>query len=273
MTIISGALVVLTALLWGPWLPPAEEGSTTGPPEGSAHDALRAVLLFNDEFPWPVNPFGHVYMFSSEGGVRPQDYPPAGNTGGARPTFRYWEGNHGGVPLVQQTVRLELEGLTDEPVLVTRIDLDVVEEGPPLSGWFVAPDAGSGATVRYFEANLDCAQPILVPMGGNLAARKDPTTALDLQVSQLDKEQLEITAYSPRRYVRWALNITYVFDGDVHTLVVKDPRLEVTAPSPANRAFAAPIKEGALVRVPYADPTAADMADGQRYAASLCASG
>jgi class 3 adenylate cyclase len=250
--------VVLTALVWGPWLPPAERSSSTGGHKLEDELPLRATLLVNDEFPWPSNVLGHLFMFPN-GVLRPEDYPSAAARG-TRGSM-YWEANHGGVPVVAQTVRLVLDGATREPVLITGVNPFVISKEPPLAGWFILPEVGGVASVRYLETNLACADPPVIVVGGNHAARRDPVSSLDLEVSSLDKEQLEISAYTSRGYLRWGISVTYVSDGEVQTLEVTDPRLRVNAVNTSMRSFVAKPGTNRLERAARFDPTPADVAD------------
>jgi hypothetical protein len=172
--------------------------------------------------------------------------------------------------VIGQTVRLVLEGVTNEPVLITRVDPVVVNRRPPLRGWWVPPEPGGGARVRYFETGLECARPQLVALGGHHGPGLRPVRALNLEVSRLDKEQLEITAYSAKHYLEWGIDVAYVADGQVHTLMVRDPRLRVTAISRGLHGYFPALHTTALRRAPAADPTSQDVAYWERVSKELC---
>ncbi len=268
LTVVGVVVVVLTGLAWGPWLPPPRSSTSGGASQAEAADPLLAAVLVNDEFASPVSGNYRHYMFP-EGSLRPDEYPPL-RLRNSR-AFDYWDGNHGGVPVIYQTVRLVLEGAGEEPVLVTRVDPRVISRDPPLAGWYLVPEGGSKAGIRYVETNLDCPDPQAVVVGAGRASGRDTVSSLDLEVSSLDKEQLEISAYTTRSDIHWGVDITYVYGGEVTTLEVRDPRLHVTAESRALRAYVAEYVPGPLQRAPRFDPAPPhDMTVTARSIAALC---
>jgi len=234
---VVGAVVVLAAAtIVGPSLLPRPAESNRPPATGSAGGdpptpALRATVVLVPDF----QPEIWTPQYSMpDGGTSPPDLAPDLRTKPAITSLgsqRYveWHEQHGGISQGRQTVRLVLTGQTSEPVIITQIHPVIIERKPPLTGWWFLPEQGGGVRVRFVEVNLDCPEhpAVLIvpdPKTGQITRR---TTSIDLRVSRSDVEELEVTVFTSRSYVRWGLEITYVADGEVQTLEVTHPRLRV----------------------------------------------
>jgi len=70
-----------------------------------------------------------------------------------------------------------------------------------------------GSPIRYAEVSLDCPQQpatMVTPEGNNRVRR---TRRLDVEVSQTDVEDFEVTAFTASSYVRWGLKVRYFVTG------------------------------------------------------------
>lgn len=288
---VVGAFVLLAVATVAPsLLPPSAESSSsqqatdTPPnPTGSSIPDLTATLVLVPDFHPTSQP--PQYMMPDDAAQPPDlprhlEQPPAITRIGSA-SYSRWHESHGGVPEGLQTVRLVLTGHSDAPVIITQISPFVIERRPPLRGWWFLPERGGGVFVRFVEANLDCPKhPALLmvpdPKTGEITRR---TTSVDLQVSRSDVEELEVTVYAARSYVRWGLQVTYVSHGQVNTLRVTDPGLRLTGerpgslrtytyfPSPSGVVLPGP---KGLVRTPRFDDTAADIRSFARSNSGLC---
>jgi hypothetical protein len=227
VVVVALVLLLGSAVLLPSLVPRAAESNA----DRNAPPALVATLVLTPDFqprepdvylvPDTASPPPHL----ARGPAAPPAFMRAGTDGYVR-----WHQRHGGVPLGQQTVRLVLTGRTAAPVLITRIEPFVVSREPPLRGWSVSQELGSGVPVHFVQASLDCPghpATLITTRGVNqrVTSRK---TALDLQVSRSDAEELELTVFSSRDYVHWGLAVTYVADGHLRTTRITDPRLRLT---------------------------------------------
>ncbi|MBA3233027.1 MAG: adenylate/guanylate cyclase domain-containing protein [Propionibacteriales bacterium] len=288
---VAGALALYAvAAVVSALLPPTAQSSSdnsagVAPPGtggGLTADLTATLVLIPDFKPKSQVP---QYMIP-DSAAQPPDLPrlleqtPAiASLGSAR--YTQWHESHGGVSEGRQTVRLVLTGHSDAPVIITQIQPFIVERKPPLRGWWFLPEQGGGVSVRFVQANLDCPQhaaTLLVPDPKTFEITQR-TTSIDLQVSSSDVEELEVTVFSARSYVRWGLEVTYVSQGEVNTLRVTDPGLRVTGQAPGSlRTYTyftspsgvrLPGPKG-LVRTPQFDDTANDIRSLARFDSTLC---
>ncbi len=133
-----------------------------------------------------------------------------------------------GVPLGYQSVRLVLRGQSPSPVVITGVDLVVLSSGPPLEGWFTAPELGAALDVRTFVADLDARRPRALllesaPDGGRLRR------SYSFRVSDTEVEHFEVDVFTTSGSYTWGLDISYEDEGRSGVLRIRDDRLRVTA--------------------------------------------
>jgi hypothetical protein len=285
MATLSALVLFAVATIAPSLLPgPAESSRSPAAVTAKSADAMSAPLsatlvLVPDFHPRMWTPQYSVPNGAAQPPRLPQrhDNPPAFMSIG---THRYvdWHEAHGGIPQGRQTVRLVLTGRTNQPVIITRIRPVIIERQPPLAGWWFVPEQGGGVFVRFVEANLDCPRhpAVLVVPNRRTGQITRRTTSIDLQVSRSEVEELEVTAFTNRSYVRWGLEVTFVADGDIKTLKVTDPRLRVNGEAVGTlRTFTdfprdAPQQRQGLVRTPEFDTTRQELRSQARVSASLC---
>ena len=261
-----GVVAVLAALLV---LDLMNIGRSGNPPTPDTVEApLKATLYFQPDF---VPKAPAPYMIPSG---KPPPLPddlraaPAITSYGS-PEYTKWHLDHGGVPYRSQTVRLSLAGTGETPVQITQLRAYIISREPARRGWMFSVDGGGRGSVRFAEVDLDCPQQpatLVTIVGDPPDDRVHHSRQLDLEVSETDVENLEVTAYTSSSYVRWGLEVRYVVVGAAAPAwfrMPNDPRMQVTGATPGSirtytyvdRQWAAEagIKSG-LVRTPEDDP-------------------
>lgn len=200
-----------------------------------------------------------IYLFPAGGPAIsdvPADTLPRANI----PAYDRWAEGAGGVPAYTVSYRVVIRAVSDPPVLINGIRVNVVSRADPPAGWFRFPDVGCGAQpVRRLTVNLDDdpVRPQYLEVddatGEQLPARYD----LTLRVSPADPEVLEINATARRSDVRFTLTLLYQSETGAGEYVIgADEPLRVTALLPG-AAQAYDIVGNALARSPDRDPSPA----------------
>lgn len=109
-----------------------------------------------------------------------------------------------------QFVRLELRSNTPDPVIIQKINVEIVGRSEPSKGWFLALDGGCGASyTRVADADLDELNPEfkinLTP--DEWDTRESPVRALEITNTEI--EILELHVSSSMHTIEWYAEIIY----------------------------------------------------------------
>lgn len=112
------------------------------------------------------------------------------------------------------TVTVTVQGLTEDSVVLQRIDVDVITRRPAVSGVYLPSGCGSDITPRYFRVDLTEHQPSLKPEGD--------TVTFPYKVSGTDPEQFIITPLLAEGSVEWRLRILWSSGDQEGEIVIDD---------------------------------------------------
>ena len=130
--------------------------------------------------------------------------------GGDEPFDFAFAQRHGAIAGSPEIIRLQLRGKTTEPVTVDDIQVDVVQRGPPVDGWYVASPGCGGLEVRTGEIDLDAPTPRIRYFNKDLES-----SSIALFVTRNDIEVLELQAATEKSTVDWTAKVFYSGpDGD-----------------------------------------------------------
>lgn len=168
-----------------------------------------------------------------------------------------------GMPLGWQSVQLILRGQSPSPVVITSITPIVLSSGPPLGGWFIAPELGAAQEIRTFVVDLDAPRPRALlmdskPTGTHLKE------SYSFRVSDTEVEQFEVNAFTTMGSYAWGLDISYDDEGKLGVLRIRDERLRVTAQVQDRQAALFQQRDGAWVPADWGNGFAEQTADSWR---------
>jgi hypothetical protein len=198
-----------------------------------------------------------IYLFP-DGGAAVADVPADTLPRADIPAYDRWAEGAGGVPAYTVSFRVVIRAVSDPPVLINGIRVNVVSRAAPPAGWFRFPDVGCGAQpVRRLTVNLDDdpVRPRYIEVDEATGEEKPARYDLTLRVSPTDPEVLEINATARRSDVRFTLTLLYQSQSGAGEYVIgADEPLRVTALRPG-AAQAYDVVGNALVRSPDRDPS------------------
>jgi hypothetical protein len=202
-----------------------------------------------------------IYLFPA-GTATPADVPADVLGPDRRADYHKWARASGALTAQDLSVRLTIRALSDPPVLINGLRVDVISRDEPPAGWFRLPETGCGIQpVRQIRLDLDAKAPraefldVDETTGETLPGR--PT--LTLRVSPDDPEVLEVNARALKEDVRFTLTLLYDSESGTGEYVVGgDEPFRVTALRAGGvQAYETPADDTAgagLVRRPDADP-------------------
>jgi hypothetical protein len=150
--------------------------------------------------------------------------PPNGNQ--ERGRYR-WAKAIGGVDAFSSVVRLVISGHTSAPVTLHSLEVEKVEQGPPLLGAFLTyAGQGAGQPVRFFEIDLD-----RDPAEPKYLRKGQEAVVFPYRVSRGELEVFDIYAFTLRHHVRWRLRLHYTDEDGEGTKVIDNggKPFEITA--------------------------------------------
>ncbi|WP_199440178.1 hypothetical protein [Umezawaea beigongshangensis] len=197
---LSGVVVLLLALL--AWVLASRESPPAGeePADEEPLAAITALLPKNDCVS------GWVVPEVLDGPVDRTDERPAG-----------------GVLATGGEVRVTVQGLTGDSVVLQSARVEVVARRPAMTGTFLASGCESGVAPRFFRVDLTDPAPALVPWTeGEPGADDEPLKDFPYKISDVDPEQFVITPFSPVEDVEWRLHLSWTSGDRRGDLVVDD---------------------------------------------------
>jgi hypothetical protein len=219
---------------------------------------LSVEVLSQTQFT-PLGPaHGPIWLLPDD--VAVEDVPADLLTPDRRAGYDQWARGAGGVAAYTASFRVVIRAVSDPPVLINGIRVDVVSRDEPAEGWFRVPEIGCGVQpVRRLAVDLD-RSPVrpeffdVDPATGEpLPVRPD----LTLRVSPDDPEVLEVNAATRRHDVRFTIALLYQSESGPgeHVIGAGEPMRVTALGNGRARAYDAPPDEPpALVRDPTFDP-------------------
>ena len=202
-----------------------------------------------------------IYLFPRDGAAVsdvPADTLPRAKV----PAYDSWAEGAGGVPAYTVSYRVVIRAVSDPPVLINGIRVNVVSRAEPPTGWFRIPDVGCGTQpVRRLTVDLDRdpVRPQFFEVDEATGLEKPGRSDITLRVSPADPEVLEVNASARRDDVRFTITLLYQSEsGSGEYVIGADEPLRVTGLRPGGaEAYDLAATEDALVRQPDRDPSPA----------------
>ncbi|MFE5856119.1 helix-turn-helix domain-containing protein [Streptomyces sp. NPDC056500] len=185
---------------------PGRTGSRPAPRESARASKPRDRAL---PFSWGVNQHiwasgcSHSYLIDRP----PTAVPPPPSVSDAEPWARSLGAVHGGDTLV----RLTVQGLGDQAVVLQGLRVRVAAQRPPQRRNVYGMSLGCGGTMtpRMFDVDLDAARPTALSVPGNDSGVELPAASFPYRVSARDPEILLITARTVTCDCDWYLELEW----------------------------------------------------------------
>ncbi|MFF5506014.1 helix-turn-helix domain-containing protein [Streptomyces roseolus] len=148
-----------------------------------------------------AEPCGQYYVLDQ----KPQHVPPPPPPQDTRPWARALGGVDGGHMQLQVTVT----GRTQEPVVLSRLSVRVVERDRPPGGtaYSMGDGCGSGVTPQTFAVDLDAPRPYVKPVAGQDGDRVVPAKDFPYKVATGDPQVLNLDVHTEEHAVAWYLEL------------------------------------------------------------------
>ncbi|MFD6758281.1 helix-turn-helix domain-containing protein [Streptomyces roseolus] len=173
------------------------------PRGGSAAPPVPAPLNAGiSSYNW-AEPCGQYYVLDQ----KPQHVPPPPPPQDTRPWARALGGVDGGHMQLQVTVT----GRTQEPVVLSRLSVRVVERDRPPGGtaYSMGDGCGSGITPQTFDVDLDASRPYVKPVAGQDGDRIVPAKDFPYKVATGDPQVLNLDVHTEEHAVAWYLELEW----------------------------------------------------------------
>ncbi|MFI8521308.1 helix-turn-helix domain-containing protein [Streptomyces sp. NPDC085481] len=214
-------LLAATAAVVGLALPTAyvlqhKDDTPAAAEDGAAESGPPAPLSVGiSSYNW-AEPCGQYYVLDQQPGHVPPPPPPQDTRGWARALG----GTDGGHMQLQLTVT----GRTQAPVVLSKLNVRVVERGEPLDGavYSMADGCGSGITPQTFDLDLDAPRPFLKPVAGHDADRVVPAKDFPYQVATGDAQVLNLDVHTEKHVSAWYLELEWSSGAQRGTVRVDD---------------------------------------------------
>ncbi|WP_329026209.1 helix-turn-helix transcriptional regulator [Streptomyces sp. NBC_00690] len=185
---------------------PGHTGSRPAPRESARASEPRNRAL---PFSWGVNQHiwasgcSHSYIVDRP----PTAVPPPPSVSDAEPWARSLGAVHGGDTLV----RLTIQGLGEQAVVLQGLRVRVAAQRPPQRRNVYGMSLGCGGTMtpRMFDVDLDAARPTALSVPGNDSGVEIPAASFPYRVSARDPEILLITARTVTCDCDWYLELEW----------------------------------------------------------------
>ncbi|MFB4269197.1 hypothetical protein [Nonomuraea sp. GTA35] len=145
------------------------------------------------------------------GSVRTKDNPGQGCAG-----FHSWAAKNSGIDGGQTTLRVYAQGRSEKAAVITGININVLEKGPPSQGIPASCPTAGEVTFRTFTINLDVSPP-------KISYDSNSGAPFSFTLAKGETEAFTITAISKRATYRWALSLNVLVEGEQATVPIGSP--------------------------------------------------
>ncbi|MGI5447853.1 helix-turn-helix domain-containing protein [Streptomyces sp. CA-243310] len=169
--------------------PPSGDGAAVQPPS-------VGVSSYNWDAPCGVN-----YLLDQPEGQVPPPSAPQDTRGWARAL--------GAVDAGAMRLQLTAKGRADEAVVITGIDVRVVERAAPLPwrAFSMGDGCGSGITPQTFDIDLDDARPVTRAKDGQDGGSTVPAKGFPFKVSSHDPQVFNLEVHTEGHLASWYLEV------------------------------------------------------------------
>lgn len=150
-----------------------------------------------------AEPCGQYYVLDQ----KPEHVPPPPPPQDTRPWARALGGIDGGHMQLQVTVT----GRTQEPVVLSRLSVRVVERDrpPERAAYSMGDGCGSGITPQTFDVDLDAPRPYVKAVAGQDGDRVVPAKDFPYKVATGDPQVLNLDVHTEEHAVAWYLELEW----------------------------------------------------------------
>ncbi|MDX2291978.1 MULTISPECIES: helix-turn-helix domain-containing protein [Streptomyces] len=194
------AVAVVALVVPGAYLVVARDGEKE--PRGGAVAAPAPLNAGVSSYNWAA-PCGQYYVLDQ----KPEHVPPPPPPQDTRPWARALGGVDGGHMQLQVTVT----GRTQEPVVLSRLGVRVVERGrpPERAAYSMGDGCGSGVTPQTFDVDLDAPRPYVKAVAGQDGDRVVPAKDFPYKVATGDPQVLNLDVHTEEHAVAWYLELEW----------------------------------------------------------------
>ncbi|MFI6471634.1 helix-turn-helix domain-containing protein [Streptomyces sp. NPDC050516] len=177
---------------------PAPKGQQKHTPEAGV-----PLSVGISSYDWDA-PCGKFYLLDQKPGSVP---PPPTN----EQDRRSWARALGAVDGGDLKLELTATGKSQDSVVITGINVRVVERQAPLNwtAYSMGSGCGGGIVPQSFDINLDAAQPVGKPVAGKQADTVVPAKDFPFKVSTTDPEVFDLEVHTEAHDVSWYLEVTW----------------------------------------------------------------
>ncbi|KOU38157.1 helix-turn-helix domain-containing protein [Streptomyces sp. WM6378] len=177
---------------------PAPKGQQKHTPEAGV-----PLSVGISSYDWDA-PCGKFYLLDQKPGAVP---PPPTN----EQDRRSWARALGAVDGGDLKLELTATGKSQDSVVITGINVRVVERQAPLdwTAYSMGSGCGGGIVPQSFDINLDAAQPVSKPVAGKQADTVVPAKDFPFKVSTTDPEVFDLEVHTEAHDVSWYLEVTW----------------------------------------------------------------
>ncbi|WP_329447556.1 helix-turn-helix domain-containing protein [Streptomyces sp. NBC_01426] len=181
---------------------PGREGSSTpgGTPPSGDGAAVQPPSVGVSSYNWDA-PCGENYLLDQPEGQVPPPSAPQDTRGWARAL--------GAVDAGAMRLQLTAKGRAEEAVVITGIDVRVVERGAPLAwrAFSMGDGCGSGITPQTFDIDLDDARPVTRAKDGQDGGTTVPAKGFPFKVSSHDPQVFNLDIHTEGHQASWYLEV------------------------------------------------------------------
>ncbi len=181
---------------------PGREGSNTPGRTRPSGDgaAVQPPSVGVSSYNWDA-PCGENYLLDQPEGQVPPPSAPQDTRGWARAL--------GAVDAGAMRLQLTAKGRAEEAVVITGIDVRVVERGAPLAwrAFSMGDGCGSGITPQTFDIDLDDARPVTRAKDGQDGGSTVPAKGFPFKVSSHDPQVFNLDIHTEGHQASWYLEV------------------------------------------------------------------
>ncbi|MFE7412421.1 helix-turn-helix domain-containing protein [Streptomyces laurentii] len=162
-----------------------------------------------------AEPCGQYYVLDQA----PEHVPPPP----APQDTRGWARALGGIDGGHMQLQITVTGRTQEPVVLSGLNVRVVQREEPLDGttYSMGDGCGSGITPQTFDVDLDAPRPFVKPVAGQDGDRVVPAKNFPYKVATGDPQVLNLDVHTEKYAATWYLELKWS-SGEQHGTVRVD---------------------------------------------------
>lgn len=141
---------------------------------------------------------------------------PPNTAGEGSQDMREWAYELGGVDAETTVVSFRAESDLNQRILITDVQVKVLERRPPMQGTWIAPDGAGGAPLRILRVDLD-SDP---PSSTREHREQEEPWNFPLWVSQDEFEVFSVIASTGSCDCSWVIELYYVEDGEQKRVII-----------------------------------------------------